>query len=169
MWVGNLIHPSAHQAGPDLEEIDPWATKKIAFNSSCSMCSHCLSVRPPIRAGLDRTGFTHVCHFMCVCVCPPIRLRSCRQLTTAQLLFLFCALLFSHAFVCECRSCRQVNTAQLLFLFCWVQIVDIPPLIFDSVCLSVRPSLDRTGPDFQVVRLSVCLSFTCALLFSQAF
>jgi hypothetical protein len=27
MWVGNLIHLSAHQAGPDLEEIDPWTKK----------------------------------------------------------------------------------------------------------------------------------------------
>ena len=51
-----------------------------------------------------------------------------------------------------------------------------------SVCLSVRPSLDRTGPD-RTFKLFVCLSvrpsldrigpdaytITCALLFSQAF
>jgi hypothetical protein len=106
MWVGNLIHLSAHQAGPDLEEIDPWTKKTNAFNITCSMCSHCLSVRPPIRAGPDRTGFTHESHFIYVCVCVS--------------------------------------------------------LIFDSVCLSVRPSLDRTGlSSCAFVYLSIIHMCTC--------
>ena len=45
---------------------------------------------------------------------------------------------------------------------CWVHIVDIPPLIFDSVCLSVRPSLDRTGlSSCAFVCLSILHMCTC--------
>ena len=45
---------------------------------------------------------------------------------------------------------------------CWYNIqADVPPpTSFLSVCLSVHPpSLDRTGPDFQIVCLSVRPSF----------
>jgi hypothetical protein len=47
-------------------------------------------------------------------------------------------------------------------VFFWYRIVDILPLIFDSVCLSVRPSLGRTGlSNCAFVCLSILHMCTC--------
>ena len=82
-WTEKSAHQGRMDAIPRLNLDQICKEKPVHVASTYAICSECLSVRPPIKAGPDRTGFvvcplvchvrpsvslTHACVILCVCV-----------------------------------------------------------------------------------------------------